>query len=45
MNCHSQQQFHEYFKDKCIDSFHNNFFAFNRGIPESEAFFEELKFL
>lgn len=45
LKLHKSQQFHEYFKDKYIDSFHNNFFAFNRGILVSEAFFEELKFL
>jgi len=42
---HKSQQFHEYFSDKYIESFHNNFFAFNRGILVSEAFFEEFKFL
>ena len=45
LKLHKSQQFHEYFKDKYIDSFHNSFFAYNRGIPESEVFFEELKFL
>ena len=42
---HKSQQFHEYFSDKYIDSFHNNFFAYSRGIQVSEAFFEEFKFL
>lgn len=42
---HKSQQFHEYFSDKYIESFHNNFFAYNRGIKISEAFFEEFKFL
>ncbi len=42
---HKSQQFHEYFSEKYIDSFHNNFFAYSRGIKVSEAFFEEFKFL
>lgn len=42
---HKSQQFHEYFDDKYIESFHNNFLAYSRGIKVSEAFFEELKFL
>lgn len=42
---HKSQQFHEYFSDKYIESFHNNFFAYSRGIKVSEAFFEEFKFL
>ena len=42
---HKSQQFHEYFSEKYIDSFHNNFFAYSRGIKVSEAFFEEFKFV
>ena len=42
---HKSQQFHKYFSDKYIESFHNNFFAYNRGIKVSESFFEEIKFL
>ena len=42
---HKSQQFHEYFSDKYIESFHNNFFAYSRGIKISETFFEEIKFL
>tara|TARA_B100000767_G_C19678733_1_gene498593 strand:+ start:428 stop:1045 length:618 start_codon:yes stop_codon:yes gene_type:complete len=42
---HKSQQLHEYFDEKHIDSFHNNFFAYNRGIHVSEAFYEEFKFL
>ena len=42
---HKSQQFHKYFSDKYIESFHNNFFAYGRGIKVSEAFFEEFKFL
>ena len=42
---HKSQQFHEYFSDKYIESFHNNFFAYSRGIKVAEAFFEEFKFL
>ena len=41
---HKSQQFHEYFNDDYIVSFHNNFFAYNRGIKISEVYFEEFKF-
>jgi len=44
LKSHKSQQFHEYFNDKNIESFHNNFFAYNRGIKLSEVFFEEFKF-
>ena len=42
---HKSQQFHEYFNDRFLDSFHNNFFAYSRGVRVSEAFFQEFKFL
>jgi LmbE family N-acetylglucosaminyl deacetylase len=42
---HKSQQFHEYFSSNHIESFHNNFFAYNRGVKISEIFFEEFKFL
>ena len=41
---HKSQQFHEYLSDEYIESFHNNFFPYNRGIKISEAYFEEFKF-
>jgi len=41
---HKSQQFHEYLSDEYIESFHNNFFAYNRGIKVSEVYFEEFKF-
>ena len=45
LKLHESQQFHEYFTDQYLDSFHNNFHAFSRGVKVSEAFFEELKFI
>ena len=42
---HKSQQFHEYFNDMFLNSFHNNFFAYSRGVKVSEAFFQEFKFL
>lgn len=41
---HKSQQFHEYISDDYIESFHNNFIAYNRGIKVSEVYFEEFKF-
>lgn len=45
LKLHTSQQSHEYFSETYIDSFHNNFFAYSRGIKVSEAFFDEFKFL
>jgi LmbE family N-acetylglucosaminyl deacetylase len=42
---HKSQKFHEYFEEKYIDSFHNNFFAYIKGLEVSESFFQEFKFL
>ena len=44
LKLHKSQKTREYMSEKYIESFHNNFFAFNRGIPISEVFFEEFKF-
>ena len=41
---HKSQQFHEYINDDYIESFHNNFFAYNRGIKVSEVYFDEFRF-
>ena len=45
LKCHKSQQFHNYLSEQYIESFHNNFFAYSRGIKVSEAYFEEFKFL
>ncbi len=42
---HKSQKNRLYFADDYIESFHNNFFAFNRGMQITEAFYEEFKFL
>ena len=42
---HESQKFHEYFTDEYIESFHNSFFAYNRGVKVTESFFQEFKFL
>lgn len=42
---HKSQKFHEYFEDEYIDSFHNNFSAYIKGLKVSESFYQEFKFL
>jgi LmbE family N-acetylglucosaminyl deacetylase len=42
---HKTQKFHDYFSDTFLNSFHNNFFVYSRGVKVSEVFFQEFKFL